>query len=39
MEFEVVFPREQTYRIWVQFQKRNIVNTVRFDVPVHALQD
>ncbi len=33
VEFEVVFPREQTYRIWVQFQKRNVVNTVRFDVP------
>ena len=39
VEFEVVFPREQTYRIWVQFQKRNVVNTVRFDVPVRRLPD
>ena len=39
VEFEVVFPREQTYRIWVQFQKRNVVNTVRFDVPVRRLSD
>ena len=39
VEFEVVFPREQTYRIWVQFQKRNIVNTVRFDVPVRSLEE
>jgi len=39
VEFEVVFPREQTYRIWVQFQKRNVVNTVRFDVPVRRLHD
>jgi len=39
VEFEVVFPREQTYRIWVQFQKRNLVNTVRFDVPVRRLPD
>jgi len=28
VEFEVAFPREQNYRIWVQFQKRNIVKTV-----------
>jgi len=39
VEFEVVFPREQTYRIWVQFQKRNVVNTVRFDIPVRRLPD
>src|SRR5688572_20152454 len=39
VEFEVVFPREQTYRIWVQFQKRNVVNTLRFDVPVHLLPE
>ena len=39
VEFEVVFPREQTYRIWVQFQKRNVVNTVQFDVPVRSPQE
>ena len=38
IEFEVVFPRPGTYRIWAQFQKRNVVNTVRFDVPVRLLQ-
>jgi hypothetical protein len=39
VEFEVVFPREEIYRIWVQFQKRGVVNTVRFDVPVRRLSD
>jgi hypothetical protein len=32
VEFEIVFPRPRTYRIWVQFQKHDVVNTVRFDV-------
>jgi hypothetical protein len=34
VEFEVVFPRARTYRVWVQFRKNNAVNTVHFDVPV-----
>lgn len=34
IEFEMVFPRPQVYRVWVQFQRQGIVNTVHFDVPV-----
>ena len=34
VEFEVAFPRPQTYRVWVQFQRDGVVNTVHFDVPV-----
>jgi len=34
VEFEVAFPRPQTYRLWVQFQRDGVVNTVHFDVPV-----
>ena len=34
IEFEVVFPRPRTYRIWVQLQRLGVVNTVFFDVPV-----
>lgn len=34
VEFEVAFPRPHTYRIWVQFQRDGVVNTVHFDVPV-----
>jgi hypothetical protein len=34
MEFEVVFPRPGVYRVWIQVQSDNTVNTVHFDVPV-----
>jgi len=34
VEFEMVFPRPQVYRVWVQFQRLGVVNTVQFDVPV-----
>jgi hypothetical protein len=34
VEFDVVFPRPVTYRVWVQFQRDGLVNTVHFDVPV-----
>ncbi len=33
IQFNVVFPRPgHDYRVWVQFQREGIVNTVRFDV-------
>ena len=32
-EFAVVFPRPTVYRVWVQFQRQGVVNTVHFDVP------
>ena len=38
VEFEVVFPRPQVYRVWVQFQRKGVVNTVHFDVPVSNLE-
>jgi hypothetical protein len=34
LEFHILFPRARTYRVWVQFQRQGIVNTVHFDVPV-----
>jgi heavy metal-binding protein len=34
VQFDVVFPRPRTYRVWVQFQRSGVVNTVHFDVPV-----
>jgi hypothetical protein len=34
MQFNIVFPRARMYRIWVQFQRHGVVNTVHFDVPV-----
>jgi hypothetical protein len=38
IEFEMVFPRAQVYRIWVQFQRQGLVNTVHFDVPITELR-
>jgi len=34
VRFDVVFPRPRPYRVWVQFQRNGIVNTVHFDVAV-----
>lgn len=38
VQFNVIFPREAIYRVWVQFQRRGVVNTVAFNVPVKALR-
>jgi hypothetical protein len=38
MQFNLFFPRERTYRIWVQFQRKGVVNTAYFDVPVKGLE-
>jgi hypothetical protein len=37
IQFNMVFPRARTYRIWVQFQRNGVVNTAYFDVPVKNL--
>jgi hypothetical protein len=34
IQFDVTFPRARTYRVWVQFQRKGVVNTVHFDIPV-----
>jgi hypothetical protein len=38
MQFNIFFPRATTYKMWVQFQRKGVVNTVAFTLPVHALQ-
>ena len=38
VQFDVYFPREATYRVWVQFQRLGKVNTVAFTVPVSRLK-
>jgi hypothetical protein len=38
IQFNLIFPRARTYRLWVQFQRKGVVNTARFDVPVRMLQ-
>ncbi len=37
VQFNIIFPRAKTYRVWVQFQRKGVVNTVHFDVPVKTL--
>jgi hypothetical protein len=38
IQFNMIFPRAHTYRVWVQFQRNGVVNTAHFDVPVQDLQ-
>ncbi|MBI1787754.1 MAG: hypothetical protein HYR60_09420, partial [Acidobacteria bacterium] len=38
VQFNIFFPREAVYRIWVQFQRKGKVNTVSFTVPVSRLK-
>lgn len=38
VQFTLVFPRARTFRIWVQFQRRGVVNTAHFDIPVTELE-
>ena len=37
MQFDIFFPREAIYRIWIQFQRKGVVNTVAFTLPVKGL--
>ncbi len=37
MQFNVYFPRAHAYRVWVQFQRKGVINTARFDIPVRDL--
>jgi hypothetical protein len=37
IQFNVIFPREHMYRVWVQFHRKGVVNTAYFDVPVQDL--
>jgi hypothetical protein len=38
MQFNIFFPREAAYRVWIQFQRKGVVNTVVFTIPVSALR-
>ena len=37
LQFNLIFPRARTYRIWTQFQRKGVVNTSRFDVQVLSI--
>jgi hypothetical protein len=38
IQFNMIFPRAGVYRVWVQFQRKGVVNTVAFNVPVKNLE-
>jgi hypothetical protein len=38
IQFNAIFPREGMYRIWVQFQRKGVVNTAVFTIPVTVLK-
>ena len=38
VQFNIFFPREAIYRVWVQFQRHGKVNTVQFTIPVSNLK-
>ena len=38
IQFNLIFPREGMYRVWVQFQRKGVVNTAVFNIPVTVLK-
>ncbi len=38
IQFNMIFPREGIYRVWINFQRKGVVNTVAFNIPVQALK-
>ena len=38
IQFNVFFPREAIYRVWVQFQRQGKVSTAAFTIPVSSLK-
>jgi hypothetical protein len=38
VQFNLFFPREAVYRVWVQFQRNGKLNTVAFTIPVTSLR-
>jgi hypothetical protein len=38
IQFNVFFPSESNYKVWVQFQRKGVVNTASFVVPVRELR-
>jgi hypothetical protein len=39
IQFNLIFPRARMYRLWVQFQRKGVVNTAHFDVAVHSIEE
>jgi len=39
LQFTVYFPRPGVYRVWLQFQRKGVVNTVAFNIPVMSVNE
>ena len=39
MQFTLILPRERTYRVWLQFQRSGVLNTVAVNIPVVTLAE
>jgi len=37
LQFNLIFPRARTYRLWLQFQRKGVINTAHFDIAVSSL--
>ena len=37
MQFNVIFPRPGLHRLWIQFQRAGVINTVQFTITVQSL--
>ncbi|HLW76219.1 MAG TPA: heavy metal-binding domain-containing protein, partial [Bryobacteraceae bacterium] len=38
IQFNLIFPRAGIYRVWIQFQRAGVVNTVVYNIPVKNLE-
>lgn len=38
MQFNIIFPRARTYRVWIQFQRKGVINTASWTIPVSELK-
>jgi hypothetical protein len=38
MQFDIIFPRARTYRVWVQIKRKDVVNTFAVNIPVLTLE-
>jgi hypothetical protein len=38
MQFDIIFPRARTYRVWIQIKRKDVVNTFAVNIPVLTLE-
>jgi hypothetical protein len=38
LQFNIIFPRARTYRVWIQMQRKGVINTASWTIPVSELK-